>query len=344
MWTHINFGSPNLARLFIERSRPLSLCAFVVSIPELPTPPFEQWSTEDTMLREALQRSRTLSLRLQVGSNLPASVVAQTAPLLEELTITTTSADAPMHKLAIDELFGGVRPQLRSLDLRGCHLPWRRGLYTGLTRLALSGALLALHPGADVLVALADSPGLEELALWFASAPGVLGVTQFTGSARPAPPLLLPRLRRLALRLPFYDTHYLLAALAPAPDVLADVHIVYPSGDLLGALAHLRVALPPPLFARVQDLRVARTRPASFEVAGTAQAQEGGDLRIHVEGHAQRLLKACAPLLEALTEGGGMPALRSVKVIDEGADGTAAESAVFAFSRLETVPCLTVGS
>ena len=105
MWTHIDLSSLNLARLSLQRSKPLALCLSMTGIPEPPTPPSQNSSAEDSMLCEALQRSRTLSLRL-VGADLPSPVVTQPAPLLEALEITTVSTDKSMQNLVIDELFG----------------------------------------------------------------------------------------------------------------------------------------------------------------------------------------------------------------------------------------------
>ncbi|GJE87987.1 hypothetical protein PsYK624_040700 [Phanerochaete sordida] len=337
IWRNIRLSSPDLTRLLLRRSEPLPL---VASVPESCFGSSDKDPAEETtLLDQVLTRTRAINLEVQTGDAL-AWLETQPAPLLEELSITRVGSGTGMQKLAIHELFAGDHPRLRALELHGCYLPWHRGLYHGLTRLALSGPLLAQAPCADVLAALASCPALEALSLQFASVAGYLGVMRHDGAVAPRARVHLPCLNSLALRLPFYDMRYFLAGLALAAPLRA-AHIAYPSGELLLGLAHVRAALPRHTFPALRALRVARTAPASFALDGAGIAPGGEEYEVHVEAHVQGLLRDCATLLRALAED-GMPALRQVDVVDEALGPEDLANVVGAVGLFQHAPSLVV--
>ncbi|TDL23033.1 hypothetical protein BD410DRAFT_186955 [Rickenella mellea] len=179
LWSHIHTQHAASVGEFLDRSRktPLNI---LISDPYT-TPfngehrrPFNGWNEDrlrafrrGNFQRANLQcinqiyRIRSLEFNLTSGrvSSELLSLLTQPAPVLEHLRFC--NADS-----VPEELFCGVMPRLRSLDLDGTILPWGSSIFRGLTRLSLRNLDYSRAPDINQLLGILHScPKLVNLSL-----------------------------------------------------------------------------------------------------------------------------------------------------------------------------------
>lgn len=159
LWRYIDLRSVDLARLFIGRSQP---CTLVMDV-------HREWycgaqadERRSTLCKENLGRVGALYFQ-PLSSTLPTWSLDQPAPELRELTVVNYYR----YQNIYTSLFGDQTPQLRNLELMGCRLAWRSGMYRNLSKLKLEfyGLLPQPDKDKDLLALFRDSPNLESLEL-----------------------------------------------------------------------------------------------------------------------------------------------------------------------------------
>lgn len=259
LWRYIDLRSVDLARLFVARSKP---CTLVMDV-------HREWygfsKTDVDRERVALCRDNLHRLGAMyyqpLSSTLPAWALDQPAPKLQELTIVNYYR----YQNIYNSLCGNQTPNLRSLELLGCRLAWRAGLYRNLSRLKIEfyGLLPRPEKDQDLLALFRDSPHLESLELkimddkqfpWDPLPNPLLPADMYSLSDRPR--IEVPKLNNLVLDLPSeYMLHILQSITLPSDMAHLDLTARADHDWLTGLLMSQR-CLPNALFADLHELTV----------------------------------------------------------------------------------------
>ena len=197
-----------------------------------------------------------------LSSTLPTWSLDRPAPQLQELTVI----NCYRFKNIYTSLFDNQTPHLRSLELKGCRLAWRSGMYRNLRKLKLEFYGLLPHPDKDrdLLALFRDSPNLESLELkimddkqtpWDPLSNTLLPTNLYSESDHKQ--INVPDLRELVLDLPSeYMLHILQSIVLPEDMTRVDL-TARADNDWLTSMLVSRRCIPTQLFRDLRDISVA---------------------------------------------------------------------------------------
>ena len=257
LWRYIDLRSVDLARLFIERSRP---CTLVMDV-------HREWycgaqveESRSSLCKDNLGRVGALYFQ-PLSSTLPTWSLELPAPELQELTVVNYYRYQNIYTC----LFGNCTPQLRNLELMGCRLAWRSGMYRNLLKLKLEfyGLLPRPEKDKDLLALFRDSPNIESLELkimddkrapWDPLSNFLLPTNLYSDIDHKT--INVPSLRSLVLDLPSeYMLHILQSIILPGDMTHVDL-TARADNDWLTSMLLNKRCLPTELFHDLQELSV----------------------------------------------------------------------------------------